>query len=214
MAIQQFSYDIPDDVLAKVAAGIYKQSGGIIRKKNGRFYKQYDPIDPIQDKSAEMTSTDSETMSVKAIAEQTLKFIRRNKKAVVTGGIIIVCVAAGGIIYHVVKNREPEVLAQLREVLYQYLSEIKSGNLKLTTINDLMDALEAVKQHKNYDKFKIELSAEDLRALVNRIHEYTIELARINNVELVDSDCSRSDDSIVELERYLQIQKHIFEKAA
>lgn len=95
-----------------------------------------------------------------------------------------------------------------------YISEIRKGGLELETINALMSSLEELKQHKDYEKFKIELSTEDLDVLVGRIYDYTIRLAENNNIELSDQERSRSDNTIINLQNYLKTQKRIFEEAA
>lgn len=88
------------------------------------------------------------------------------------------------------------------------------GNLELETIETLMAALVQFKKHKNYEQFKIELSTEDLDVLVGRIYDYTIKLAENNQVELTEQERSKTDNSIINLQNYLRIQKHIFEEVA
>lgn len=60
--------------------------------------------------------------------------------------------------------------------LRDYINDIRSGELSMKSINRLMDALDELKQNKNYEKIKIELTTEELNVLVNRIYEYTIKL--------------------------------------
>ena len=76
------------------------------------------------------------------------------------------------------------------------------------------DSLYALKQNKNYNKYVIKLTADDIEVLVNKIQEYTIKLAKDNDLDLLDFNKDKSDDTIINLERYLTIQKKIFEVAA
>lgn len=76
-----------------------------------------------------------------------------------------------------------------------------------------MSALNELKQHKDYEKFSIALSTEDLDALVNRIYDYTIQLARNNEIELTEKERTYTDNSVVNLQKYLEIQRRIFEEA-
>lgn len=69
----------------------------------------------------------------------------------------------------------------------------------MKSINRLMDALDELKQNKNYEKIKIELTTEELNVLVNRIYEYTIKLASENAVELTDDELRSSDNTILNL---------------
>ena len=105
-------------------------------------------------------------------------------------------------------------LQQFRAALRAYIEEIRKGNLELDTIETLMAALDELKKHKDYEKFKIELSTEDLDVLVGRIYDYTIRLAENKKVELTESERSKTDNSIINLQNYLRTQKRIFEAAA
>ena len=82
------------------------------------------------------------------------------------------------------------------------------------SINRLMDALEELKQAKRYEQLKIKLTTEELDVLVNRIYEYTVKLASDNAVELTDDEKKSSDNSILDLQRYLKTQKRIFKSVA
>lgn len=84
----------------------------------------------------------------------------------------------------------------------------------MKSINRLMDALEELKQDKRYEMLKIELTTEELDVLVNRIYEYTVKLASDNAVELTDDEKKSSDNSILNLQRYLKTQKRIFKSVA
>lgn len=77
-----------------------------------------------------------------------------------------------------------------------------------------MEALEALKQHKDYEKISIQLSAEDLEVLVGRIYDYTIKLAADNAVDLSDEELNLNNGAIINLQSYLKAQKRIFEEAA
>ena len=50
--------------------------------------------------------------------------------------------------------------------------------------------------------------------MVNRIYEYTVKLASDNAVELTDDEKKSSDNSILNLQRYLKTQKRIFKSVA
>ena len=77
-----------------------------------------------------------------------------------------------------------------------------------------MNALDALKQHKNYEKLRIQLTTEELEILVGRIYEYTVKLAEDNSVTLSEADLRRNKNAIINLEAYLNTQRRIFESAA
>ncbi len=95
-----------------------------------------------------------------------------------------------------------------------YIEDIRNGELSMKSINRLMDALEELKQDKRYEMLKIELTTKELDVLVNRIYEYTVKLASDNAVELTDDEKKSSDNSILNLQRYLKTQKRIFKSVA
>ena len=206
MAIVQEAFDIPADIMTKILTGEYRRIGGIVRyavgPKKGQIVKHLDPVDL---KAAEQA---------KGIGAKVLQFAKHNKKGLLVGSAIAGVAAAGGFIYYKVKTHEPAVVTKFRAALRTYIAEIRKGNLELETIDALMSALDDLKKHKDYEKFKITLSTEDLDTLVNRIYEYTLRLAANNKVELTEDERSQSDNSILNLQNYLRTQKRIFEEAA
>lgn len=206
MAIVQEAFDIPADIMTKILTGEYRRIGGIVRyavgPKKGQIVKHLDPVDL---KAAEQA---------KGIGAKVLQFAKHNKKGLLVRSAIAGAAAAGGFIYYKVKTHEPAVVTKFRAALRTYIAEIRKGNLELETIDALMSALDDLKKHKDYEKFKITLSTEDLDTLVNRIYEYTLRLAANNKVELTEEERSQSDNSILNLQNYLRTQKRIFEEAA
>ena len=206
MAIVQEAFDIPADIMTKLLTGEYRRIGGVVRyaigPEKGQIVKHLDPVDL------------KVTEQAQGISARILQFVKTNKKGLIIGGVIAGVVAAGGFIYYKVKTHEPEVVTQFRRALRTYIAEIRKGNLELDTINKLMLALDELKEHKDYEKFKITLSTEDLDTLVNRIYNYTIRLAENNKIELTEEELGRTDNSILNLQNYLKTQKRIFETAA
>ena len=206
MAIVQEAFDIPADIMTKLLTGEYRRIGGVVRyaigPKKGQIVKHLDPVDL---KVAEQG---------KGIVVKALQLAKKNKEGLIIGGAIAGAAAIGGFIYYKVKTHEPAVVVEFRAVLRTYIAEIRKGNLELDTINALMSALDELKKHKDYEKFKITLSTEDLDTLVNRIYDYTIRLAENNKVELTEEELSKTDNSILNLQNYLKTQKRIFETAA
>lgn len=206
MAIVQEAFDIPADIMTKLLTGEYRRIGGVVRyaigPNKGQIVKHLEPVDL---KAAEQA---------KGIGAKVIQFARNNKRGLIIGGVIAGAATAGGFIYYKVKTHEPAVVAKFRAALRKYIAEIRNGNLELNTIDSLMAALDELKKHKDYEKFKIVLSTEDLDTLVNRIYDYTIQLAKNNKVELTEEERIRTNNSILNLQNYLKTQKRIFEVAA
>lgn len=115
-----------------------------------------------------------------------------------------------------VKNELEKVLMKFRVALRAYIEAIRKGNMDIDKINDLMECLGALKEYKDYDKIRIQLTTEELEVLVGRIYDYTVKLAKDNDVELSDEDLlqKNNSDTIINLEMYLKAQKRIFSAVA
>lgn len=210
MAIAQDAFFIPDDIATGLATGLYRRIGSVVRyaigPNKGQIVKHLQPIDL---KAAEQAQ---------GVGAKALQFVKEHKK----GTIIVAAGAAavgGGIwIYNKVKNHEPKVVTEFRAALRVYIDAIREGNMDIDKINSLMAALEKLKEHKDYEKISIQLTAEDLEVLVGRIYEYTIKLAKDNEVELTDEELRISEvkntGTIINLQNCLRAQKRIFEATA
>lgn len=206
MPIIQEAFDIPNDIMKKLLTGEYRRIGEIIRyatgPNKGQIVKHLEPIDlkPAQ--------------QVQSIGAKVIQFAKRNKKVLIVSGVAVAAVTVGSFVYCKVKNREPEVVTTFRSELKTYIEEVRTGTLKLSSIENLLSALEAVKSHKDSSNIIIELSTEEFDVLVNRIYEYTKSLAEMNEYPLNAEDIKKYDDSVDNLQSYLTVQKQIFETAA
>lgn len=206
MPVIQEAFFIPEDIATGLATGIYRRLGGVVRyamgPNKGQIVKHLDPI--------KLPAADEAT----GLLAKAVKVVKENKKLAVIGGIVVVVVGGGTAVYYGVKNHEPAVVKDFRRALAEYVDAIRTGTMEKAKINTLMVSLDKMKQHKNFDKFIIKLSAEDIDVLVNRIYEYTVELARNNNYDLADAELNGESNPIINLRHYLDIQKRIFDTAA
>lgn len=209
MAIVQEAFFIPEDIAIGLATGVYRRIGGVIRyavgPNKGQIVKHLKPIDL------------NAAAKAQNIGVQALKVVKDNKKKslVIAMGAVAVGAAAYG--YVAIKNHEPKVVTEFRASLRVYIDAIREGNMNIDKINNLMAALEQLKKHKDYEKISIQLTTEELEVLVSRICEYTIKLAKDNDVELREEELNtagtNSSGVIINLQNCLKAQKSIFEKA-
>lgn len=209
MAIVQDAFYIPDDIATGLATGLYRRIGSVVRyavgPNKGQIVKHLKPIDL-------NAAEEAQGIGVKA-----LKFVKEHKKEslIIVAGLAVT--GAGALAYNTIKNREPRVVTEFRAALRVYIDAIRQGAMDIDKINNLMLALEKLKNHKDYDKISVQLTTEELEILVGRIHEYTIKLARDNYVELtkqeLGADDSKKSATIINLQNYLKVQKRIFETA-
>lgn len=206
MAIAQDAFYIPDDIATGLATGLYRRIGSVVRyavgPNKGQIVKHLQPIDL---KAAEQAQ---------GLGAKALQFVQHHKKEVGVAAIGAAVVGVGIWGYNKWKNHEPKVLTEFRAALKTYIDAIRNGNMDIDKINGLMEALEALKKHKDYEKISIQLSAEDLEVLVGRIYDYTIKLAADNAVDLSDDELNLNNGAIINLQSYLKAQKRIFEAAA
>lgn len=206
MAIAQDAFYIPDDIATGLATGLYRRIGSVVRyaagPNKGQIVKHLEPIDL---KVAEQAQ---------GFGTKALQFVQQHKKGVGIAAISAAVVGVGFWSYSKWKNYEPKVLREFRVALKTYIEAIRQGNMDTDIIDALMKALEALKQHTDYEKINIQLTTEELSVLVGRIYEYTIKLAEDNSVELSEDNLQTVNNAIINLEEYLKIQKRIFEEVA
>lgn len=206
MAVVTEAFDIPMDIVTKLATGEYYRIGGVVRVATGPNKGQIVTLlKPVKLKKV---------AQVQSVGDKVLQFAKSNRKELTIGTVVAGVITVGSVMYHKIKSRKPEVVKKYQAALRDYLNDIRNGDLSMKSIKRLMDALEELKQNKNYGRIKIELATEELDVLVNRIYEYTIKLASDNLVELTDDELSSSDNTILNLQKYLKAQKRIFEVAS
>lgn len=206
MAIVQDAYDIPNDIETGLATGLYSRVGSVVRyatgPNKGQIVKHLKPVDL---RAVEQTQV---------AGSKLLQLAQKYKKEAGIAAVGVALIGVGVLSYDKWKNHEPKVLKTFHSAFATYIDAIRNGNMEIDIINALMDALEALKQHKDYEKIKIQLTANELEVLVGRIHDYTIKLATDNNVELAEDELNTNDGVIINLQSYLKMQQRIFEEVA
>lgn len=206
MSIVQDAFYIPDDIAVGLATGQYRRIGSVVRyavgPNKGQIVKHLKPIDLNVNEQA------------KGLGTKVLEFLQRHKSGVKITVAGAAALGMGTWGYKIWKSHEPKVLADFRATLKAYIDAIRTGNMDIDKINNLMNALERIKKYKNYDRISIQLTAEDLETLVSHIYDYTIKLAEDNKVELSDDELNLNSSAIINLLSYLKTQKRIFGSVA
>ena len=205
MVIQE-AFNIPADIATGLATGLYRRIGGVIRYARGpQKGKIVSFLKPVV-----MPKADN-TVSVLSKSANNLK---KNKKVMIISGATVLVFAGGIALYYEIKNHESSVITDFRKALAEYVEAIRNGNMNSEIIDTLMFSLENMRQHKKYDSLSVKLSTEDIYILVDRIYEYTIKLADDNNFVWEKDNVNSKDKAIINLEKYLTVQKEIFYSAA
>lgn len=208
MAVVQDAFYIPDDIATGLAIGLYRRIGSVVRyatgPNKGRIVKHLDSVNL-------EAAGQAQGVGVKAF-----QFVKQHKKGTVITVVSAAILGTGLVIYNKMKNREPKVLTKFRVALRSYIEAVRKGNMDIDKINDLIGCLGALKEYKDYSKISIQLTTEDLEVLVGRIYDYTVKLAKDNDVGLSDEELlqKNNSDTIINLETYLKVQKRIFSAVA
>lgn len=206
MAIVQDAFNIPDDIATGLATGLYRRIGSVVRfatgPNKGQIVKHLDPLDLKVPEQAQ------------GLGRKMIGFVQHHKKEVGIVAVGAAVIGAGVWGYTKWKNREPKTLTKFRNALKVYIDAIRNGNMDIDKINDLMISLDELKEHKDYEKISIQLTAEELEVLVSRIHDYTVKLALDNAIELEEDELNVNGEAIINLQSYLKVQKRIFEDVA
>ena len=100
--------------------------------------------------------------------------------------------------------------------LCAYLEAVRSQRLDAGIIDGLITELNAVKEYSD-GSITVDLSTKHFETLVQFVIDYTRQLAEANSVELdepSDPSPTSTDAAVVDLLRYLEVQRMIFHEAA
>lgn len=208
MAIIQEAFEISDDLMIKILTGECKRIGGVVRyavgPNKGQIVKHLEPVNP------------KAVQQAKGLLAKGMELVKHHKKGFVIGATVTILVTAGGAIYIGIKNKEPKTVKRFRRALGEYITAIRNGELTEELIDELEISLEEMKKSKNFEKFKLKLTSEEIGVLVSKIFDYTEQLAKNNNFDMEDLAATNNksvDDVIVNLENYLKKQKKWFQVA-
>lgn len=200
MPVLQTAYYIDDESYKKVLSGELQQFGTVLRN-GGKIVKHLKEV-PVPQQGKEVAQKAAKKQG-KAVWH-----IVKEHKAIGVG----VAVAAGGAVTYAIQSKKEEKEIQrekdikaFEKALKSYLGAIQKGKLSLKIINNLMDSIEILENNKS-----IKLSKGELNVFVDMIYNYTLNLANDNGFDLKQIKKPSSKKNIVDLQRYLDVQKQIF----
>ena len=212
MAIIQVPMEISDAALAGLLSGDLTRHGGVVRDNLGHIFEHLKDLPtPAQNQKSALVS----------IAD----VIKKNKTLIVIG-IGVVAVAGGVALYLADKSKRnkqinlpetPKYVEDYNASLCAYLEAVRDGNLDIDTINCLVSDLNTIKENYDSGMIKIDFTTEQLDTLVNLVFNYTRKLAEANSIEFIELRepvYSSEEKTLVDLQRYLKVQKQIFEMAS
>lgn len=214
MVVVQVGLEIPDDIQKGIAKGILKMSGSIVRKSgSGEIVRHLKVVNLDKGK-------DSHVFNLKKVSE-IASSINPKTKLIVGSSVIVVAATTGA--YYAVKNfnknkkTDNNIINSFNQTLLQYIDAAKNKRLTQKTIKNLEDSLKLVMDKNNGLDFNVVIDSQKITRLVDSIYQYTRNLAEKNIEEIQEikrTDQDGTESNIIDLQKYLQVQKKIFEDVA
>ena len=207
MNIVQDAYAVPDYIMEGLENGSYVRFGSVVRNAKGGsdggdIVKHLDSITP------------EASEEKKELQTGLAGFITKNRKTLLLGGAVIGAGLIGTVAYRKWKKREPKEYRDFREKLKVYLRSVRSGTMTLETIVALESALAELRTCRNHDEIIIHLSMDEMETLVDIIADYTRKLMTDNNFDESTFVIDEAMDTLDGLNRCLEMQRTVFERAA
>lgn len=211
--VVQITYDVPLDIAKGLATGELSMLGTAAVRNSKHIAAHI--------REVSRTISDGDEPVAAAMAKGA-----KNPTFVVIGiGVVAVAAVGGVAVWARSKKKQsaaeyetPECVRNYNASLGAYLEAIGSGSLESGLIDRLIADLDVLKQNADSGSISLELSLDESDKLVHIIADYTSKLAEANSVELSGLDDEADDDSadggIVDMRRYLEAQRQIFDESA
>ncbi|MFI6098149.1 hypothetical protein ACIA8G_21525 [Lentzea sp. NPDC051213] len=202
--IVQPTFFIPPEIEAGLLTGDLIRCGGVVRNTAGRL------VTHLKEISAPKPNEDA----VEAAAWM-LK-----KPVVIAGLVTLAVVGTATAAVAIVRKRKralPECVKNYNDSLRAYLEAVRNQSLDAEIIDRLIADLGAVKAYSENGNITVDFSTEQSETLVQVVIDYTRQLAQANSIDLDESPESTptsTDAPVVDLRRYLEVQRRIFNDAA
>ena len=211
--VVQITYDVPLDIAKGLATGELSMLGTAAVRNSKHIAAHI--------REVSRTISDGDEPVAAAMAKSA-----KNPRFVIIGlGVVAVAAVGGGVaVWARSKKKQsaaeyetPECVVNYNASLAAYLEAIGSGSLDSDLIDRLIADLDVLKQNADSGSISLELSLEESDKLVHLIADYTSKLADANSVELSgldEADTDSADGVIVDMRRYLEAQRQIFDESA
>lgn len=227
MAYVQVLFDVPPEIMEGLNSGIYKLFGGVVRNAKGEIvYHLKDALEVgEQSQKAFQQVAQASVAEPKApgLLAKAGAFAAKHKVGVGIG-IGLVVVAAGYGIYKLVTAKKDDIdrqevpveISQFNKALNAYLDAIRRGQLTPEVVSNMSRALDQLKTTENTGSIKIELTIDQIDAIVELITSFTREFAKANDYPLNDMDLlpnANMRGKLRLLQKNLAIQQEIMQAA-
>ncbi|MDQ7802670.1 hypothetical protein Q5425_02930 [Amycolatopsis sp. A133] len=203
--IVQIDFDMPAEIAAGLLNGDLRLFGGVVRNGAGHI------VAHLKEASASTLNHDAAGAAARML---------KKKPVVVAGLVTLAVVGSVAAAVPIVRKRRralPECVTNYNDSLRTYLESVRDQSLDAETIERLIADLGAVKAYFENGNVTLDFAAEESETLVQVVMDYTRQLAEANLFdldELPESPPISTGALVVDLRRYLEIQRKIFNNAA
>ncbi|MGO4129947.1 hypothetical protein AB4028_11510 [Janibacter sp. RAF20_2_2] len=213
MPVVQITYDLPFDIAKGLATGELRLLG-TAAVRNGTNITAH-----IREVSRTLSDGDS---AMNATLAKSLK----DPKVIAVGLGVVVAVAGAGAAAGWMAGKKskgipevaaPECVIVFNDSLSSYLEAVDNGAVDAAVIDSLISALDTLKAEAAEGNIAVDISIEQWDVLVGVVADYTSKLAEANAVELgaLEGIATTLDTGrVVDLRRYLEAQRRIFDESA
>lgn len=212
MPVVQVTMEISEEAARGIAAGVLKQTGGVIRDNAGHIFEHL--------KDAKIVKPQKQVAEV--VKPSLLNVLKDNKNLAIGIGVVtVVAIGAASLYVHdkIKKNKQDEIpeIKSFNDSLIQYIMSAQNKKMSYDDIDSLYNELDKMKSSYDAKTINIDFSIEQLDSLIDIIVDYTKRLVKANQYEAEYpnfDEVKTPEDKIVYLSNYLKIQKDIFNKTA
>lgn len=205
--IVEISFDIPPKIAAGLLNGDLTRYGGVVRDRAGHIV-------------AHLKEISAPKLNEDAVQAAAWMLKKPNKSVVIAGLATLAVVGMATAAVPIVRKRKralPECVKNYNDSLRAYLEAVRNQSLDAEIIDRLIADLGAVKAYSDNGNITVGFSAEQYETLVQIVIDYTRQPAQANSIDLDESSESTptsTDVPVVDLRRYLEDQRRIFNDAA
>jgi hypothetical protein len=198
------TFFIPPEIEAGLLSGDLIRYGGVVRDSAGRLVTHLKEI---------AVPKGSEEAAAAAVSSL------KNPVVLVVAIVGAVAATATAVAVTAVRRRKaavPECVENYNKSLRAYLEAVRLRTLDAEIVDRLIADLDAVKEYSKSGSVTVDFSTEQSETLVQLVVDYTQQLADANSVDLESPEPAPESEGgvVVDLRRYLEVQKRIFSEGA
>lgn len=198
MKVIQIPHSISDDSYEKLMRGEYIKDGGVIRDKFGHIVEHLGDLPDWYKKILKN--------------KQLKKNVLLGLGGFVAGGVTVFLMNKG-IKNEKLKNKKEltnEVITNHNQIMISYIDKISEGKLDIACLLETINHLRLIIELIAKKEIEIEFDINQTNELFYIINNYTINLAKLNNIELELKE-ENEETSLSNILKCLELQKTIFE---